>query len=386
LSEGRHIRLFLVLVFLAVVSGVGLVQAAYEMGEGNRPQWLDLFVRPPTQANLRIFEKDLEEGSCFVRSLRPWMQSMRFSLLHDPGKKGLVGSDGWFFYRLGVRYLTERWEGGRSDEANRGDAVAAIVSFRDRLAERGIRLLVVPVPGKASVYPEMLASRAAGGSGPVNVRTVEVVEKLRESGVEVVDLCAVLLKEKSQQSEGGETRYYLSQDTHWSPEGVDLAARTVASRLVELGWTAKGTVAYDLKPAPVERHGDVIEMMKAPRVAKAVPKESFPCTQVVTSETGDLYRDDPESDVLVLGDSFLRVYEIDEPTSAGFVSHLARELGKPLASVVNDGGASTLVRQELYRKPSLLSGKKVVIWEFVERDIRFGTEGWQAVPLPEIGG
>jgi hypothetical protein len=40
------------------------------------------------------------------------------------------------------------------------------------------------------------------------------------------------------------------------------------------------------------------------------------------------------------------------------------------------------VRQELARRPQLLNGKTVVIWEFVERDIRFGTEGWKAVPLP----
>jgi hypothetical protein len=53
-----------------------------------------------------------------------------------------------------------------------------------------------------------------------------------------------------------------------------------------------------------------------------------------------------------------------------------------VTSIVNNGGASTLVRQELSRKPQLLVNKKVVVWEFVERDIRFGTEGWQIVPLP----
>ena len=60
----------------------------------------------------------------------------------------------------------------------------------------------------------------------------------------------------------------------------------------------------------------------------------------------------PESEVLILGDSFLRIYEQDEPGSAGFIAHLARELGQPLTSIVNDGGASTLVRQELARRPS----------------------------------
>jgi hypothetical protein len=84
-----------------------------------------------------------------------------------------------------------------------------------------------------------------------------------------------------------------------------------------------------------------------------------------------------------MGDSFLRIYEQDEPGSAGLIAHLARELKQPLASIVNDGGASTLVRQDLARRPRLLANKGLVIWEFVERDIRDGTEGWQAVPLPK---
>ncbi len=83
-----------------------------------------------------------------------------------------------------------------------------------------------------------------------------------------------------------------------------------------------------------------------------------------------------------MGDSFLRIYEQDEPGSGGLIAHLARELGFPLASLVNDGGASTLVRQALARQPALLANKRVVVWEFVERDVRFGMEGWQKVPLP----
>jgi hypothetical protein len=53
-----------------------------------------------------------------------------------------------------------------------------------------------------------------------------------------------------------------------------------------------------------------------------------------------------------------------------------------VASIINDGGGSTLARQELSRRAAWLANKKVVIWEFAERDIRLGTEGWQRVPLP----
>jgi hypothetical protein len=54
-----------------------------------------------------------------------------------------------------------------------------------------------------------------------------------------------------------------------------------------------------------------------------------------------------------------------------------------VASIVNDGGASTIVRQTLSRKLNLLKGKKLVIWEFVERDLRFGAQGWKQVSIKD---
>jgi hypothetical protein len=123
-------------------------------------------------------------------------------------------------------------------------------------------------------------------------------------------------------------------------------------------------------------------MIRVSQVEKLFRPERMNCTQVIDTQTGKPYADDPNSPVLVLGDSFLRIFEQDEPGSGGFIAHLACHLGFGLTSLVNDGGASTLVRQQLARKAALLKGKKVVIWEFVERDIRFGTEGWQVVALP----
>jgi hypothetical protein len=161
------------------------------------------------------------------------------------------------------------------------------------------------------------------------------------------------------------------------------AAQAVAERLLALGWAEKGPVAYEARPARATRYGDVLGMMKAPRIERRFAPEDIACSQVVRRNTGALYQDDPASEILVLGDSFLRIYERDEPGSAGFIAHLAQALGQPLASIVNDGGASTLVRQELARRPALLEGKKLVIWEFVERDIRFGAEGWQDIRLPQ---
>jgi hypothetical protein len=105
-----------------------------------------------------------------------------------------------------------------------------------------------------------------------------------------------------------------------------------------------------------------------------------------------------------LGDSFCRIYQFPEPQSlgqtvdskqsrqrygkrllpgsAGLLSHLALALKTPVACMISDGGAATDVRKRLGVYAEIMEGKQVVIWEFVERDIRCGTEGWQVVPLP----
>jgi hypothetical protein len=156
----------------------------------------------------------------------------------------------------------------------------------------------------------------------------------------------------------------------------------VARRLAASGWVSPGRTEYQQRVAPVQRLGDLLRMLQSALIEKSSVAETVPCVQVLGDEATQPYRDQADSEVLVLGDSFLRIYQQDEPGAAGFIAHLARELSQPLTSLVSDGGASTLVRQELYRRPGLLKNKRVVVWEFVERDIRLGTEGWQQVPLP----
>jgi len=365
----------LIIIFLTLIALVAPVQVVLERRAGEQPRIVELFRQAPTPATLRRLESDLEARCHLAQAVRPWMQFVRFVLLGDAGDKAVLGRAGWLFYRPAVRYLIEPY----SPEADESNIFDAIASFRDDLAQRGIKLVVMPAPNKASVYPELLAGRAAVTTGPVNSTTRDVMARLKQAGVEVVDLFE--LYADARQSPGSPA-YYLAQDSHWSPDGMRLAAEAVARRLLDAGYVEKGATKYERRPVSVERHGDVLRMMRGPRVEGLFQLQAMNCTQVMDASTGDPYRDDPNAPVLVLGDSFLRIFERDEPGSGGFVAHLACQLGFGLTSVVNDGGASTLVRQQLARRPALLEGKKVVVWEFVERDIRFGTEGWQIVPLP----
>jgi hypothetical protein len=412
----------LISLFALVTGGVPVVQVMIEWRHGGRIQALDLVRYPPRAENLRRYERGLE-ARCWVPVLtRPMMREMLFELLRDPGQEALLGQDDWLFYRPGVRYLagsvrksTALLDGLQQEPtaANTWQNTLLIIrEFREQLQERGIELLVVPVPGKASIHPDRLTSRYEGASASLRSPTEDFIDALRDAGVEVVDLFTVF-----RQARVNGMTAYLEQDTHWTPEGAELAAQTVGDHLRALGWIGTGTKHFELREARVLRHGDIVEMTGLSGMRRRYRGQMVTCRQVVDAELGALipsqadrpgtYRDPRGgSRVLVLGDSYSRVYQYAEPRtlgaviepedlrvvdaamaarllpgSAGFIAHLARVLAGSVDALVSDGGAATDVRQRLSVDPEILEAKSVVIWQFAERDL--GLSEWERVPLPQ---
>jgi hypothetical protein len=350
---------------------------------------------------LRPYEKEMEKSSIFANAIRPWMLMGYYAAFHDLGGKGVMGKRGWLFYRPDVDYLVRPdIYDARSkivdpnDAPMNDDAVKSIVSFKKQLAAQGVDLLFVIMPTKPSIYPDLLSeqmNRAAAGTFSHSLR---LMEKLKAAGVETIDLFTPFAKERASDTLAGDS-LYLRTDTHFKTRAVRLTAAVVAERVRRYPWFTQGTAEYALDSLVVPRKGDIGEMVGLPQSVMRSARPPFPaeatkCYQVyrlardgsgaVTGRT--LYKDDfKRSEILVLGDSFSRIFQTDEPRAAGWIAHLALELAQPVASIVNDGGASTLVRQSLARKPNLLKGKKLVVWEVVERDFRFGDEGWKDVPI-----
>lgn len=375
----RRPALVLVALFLAFITSGGLItQTLVELGRGEPVGALQVFRQRPTAANLRAYEQSLEDASVLARTARPWFQFLQFAWLRDGGEKTLVGQDGWLFYKPGCDALVSR---PPPSALTNQDPVAAIVAWRDALASQGIQLLVVPVPNKESIYPDRLTRRSPPPPGKLSPVTRDLFTRLQSAGVDFLDLFTAFREARAGGADAA-APLYLVQDSHWSPAGLRLAAQAAATRLLERGWVQQGTREYTEEPTHVRRHGDMVLMLRSRALERHVEPETVACTRIVEARTGQPCRDEPHSEVLVLGDSFLRILESDEPGSAGFLSHLSHQLRQPVACLIADGGASTLVRQELHRRPALLARKRVVIWEFVERDLQLGTEGWQSVPLP----
>lgn len=373
---------------LAVAVGVPVAQAVHEISAGRTPFLLELFQRFPNKANLHGWDRQVRDNSIVAKAIRPVMLQGQFDLFGDAGAKALVGRDGWLFYKPDVDFLVqpridqERFYLGSFDttmEGRRQNLRNPMVAIRDvhrQLSERGIRLVVVPVPGKPTIYPEMLS----GPDTPAEASpTLDLLDSLRASGIDAVDLVRPLRAAKATATQP----LFLKRDTHWSPAGVGIAADAIAVHLSSIAAVAsrRDSNAFRARDTLVERWGDLCEMSNLPRRREIWSTERVAIPQV-TDSAGNLYADSDSAAVLWLGDSYSRIYQTDAPRAAGIIAQVALRLGQPLSSVVNDGGASTVVRQKLSRKPELLRHAKVVVWEFVERDVRFGDKGWSLEKLP----
>jgi hypothetical protein len=429
----RKSEVSLILGFLALIFAVPLAQTCLDLSHGDRVQFTDVFRYRPTAKNLRLFERTLEERSWFQQKLRPPLQRFLFQLLRETSAKVVLGREDWLFYRPDIRHLVEpnrletdstnsTWVQPSDGSTHRDNVVRAIVQFRDQLKARGIELLVVPAPGKPSIYPDHLTRRMAGQDQALLSPTLELLYELRQRGVAAADLFTQFRQHRLKAGyHSDHENLYLARDTHWTPVGAKSAAHAVAQRIKDLGWAPPASRQFQTQLVQVKRYGDLVDMMQMPGLKSQFPGELVECEQVNDPALGPLVpskSDRPgtfkypgqRSSILVLGDSFCRIYQMPEPPSlgaalrqnteakpgqaaastvkrllpgsAGFISHLALALNSPVDAIVSDGGASTDVRKRLSTNPEILESKKVIVWEFVERDISLGKNGWEMVPLP----
>ena len=344
-----------------------------------------------------------------------------------------VASDRWLFYRQDVEFLVQPSPlDVRS--AKLDNPITAITKFRDQLKAKGVELLVVVTPGKPSIYPERLTGRAsdgvAGNAAGLQSHGKKILDSHTRAGFNTVDLYTPLLAAKKDDASLGPL--YLNDDTHWTPRGAELAAAEIAAAVKRLDSDGKINLtelrqkhadgsypmSFVAKDSVADRMGDVGEMsglnkfgvFKTQRVTGHVVMQqninsladsicidsaykeckndsNTLCLWTSLTACGFKYdttvtpfKDDfRKAKILILGDSFSRIYQTDSPVNAGWIAHFAKNMNRPVASIVSDGGASTLVREKLARKAGVLKGKKLLIWEFVERDLRFGAEGWKEV-------
>ena len=341
-------------------------------------------------AGLSGFERTLEDESVIGRSLRPPAQVLMTGWLGAGNERVYPGRDGWLFYRPDVEYLTGR---GFLDPAQRRQRIAgvsewtappepdprqAIARFKRDLEAHGITLVVMPTPAKPGVHPERLARRYANSARVLqNPSYLAFVEDLRRDGVLVFDPSEALAAARSIGP------LYLATDTHWRPETMEIVAERLSDFIsAHVTLPAAADPGYRIERVERRNSGDIARMLDLPEHSTLFPAEVVWLARVVLPD-GSPWRSSPDADVLVLGDSFSNIYALESMgwgTSAGFIEHLSRSLGRPVDRLVQNDEAAFATRAMLQRQPDRLTGKRVVVYQFAARELAFGD--WQVIPMP----
>lgn len=292
------------------------------------------------------------------------------------------GDGNWFFLRLELEHL-QHGDLAAADlaKANKEgtDPVPVIAQYAKELKALGVELLLVPVPAKASIYPEKLDTKADPASVP---SLAPFLAKLKAEGVEALDLEAEFKKVRAAEPAN---QLYCATDSHWSPAACQLVANLVAAKYKPLPEVTAAKVAgLTTLPAEIrEYHGDLLTDAQKSTVAK----DKLPLSRAGLGAGGSVttVETSPTSPIVVLGDSHLLVFRkggnmLD--TQGGFVDHLQVALGTPVQDFAMQAGGADGPRVEIARttakNPDFWSKKKVAIWVFTAREFTQGK--WRVLP------
>lgn len=335
------------------------------------------------QVALNEIERHLVYDSKFANLARRPYQVLLIDRLRQGSRRVLIGHDRFWFHRddvLGVAgdgilsstYTTPQPR--RQDiveeataalmRAVRGvaapppshpaapaAALEVLSALSASISARGVRVVIAVVPGKLAIYPERLKpSYPAGAGAALNRDFVRFIEALRGRGVDVVDLTPAFWGARES------ARLFLEHDSHWTPEGVELGARTLAAhlrdRLPPAGaplpeLDVRATEPTDLATVLGFRPDDPMAA-GAPMALRALANPSASPAQ--------------GAPVLLFGDSLSGYYE---DRHAGLPSRLSANLRLPVRSVIGYGADLPIAIERAFRQePDLLDGVQAVVVEF----------------------
>ncbi len=385
----------LTLLFLATIFTVPLSQAYLEKREDEDSSLAELFQRAPTTENLRQFEKGVEDASYAKSWVQPRAQLWLTRLGRVGNKLAVVGHDGWLYFTPGLLHVGGPGFLDRAGQQSRekdaldagqervhADPLPAIVAFHRALAERGVRLVLLPMPDKAALEPGPLHGRPGPSSSSAdNVDYERFLSELRAAGVAVFDARRSAPRQRREP-------LYLVQDTHFAPGFMELIAGDLAKMIAELGVLPPLAQAPALHAVeqPASRVGDLVDMLKLPDEQQLFQPQSIVVHQV-QDEAGTAWEPDAAGDVLLMGDSFTNIFSLEGMgwgNASGLAPHLALALRRPIDVIAQNDAGAFATRQALSRElqagQDRLAGKRVVIWEFASRELSVGD--WKPLDFP----
>ena len=401
-------------VFLLLILAVPVIEIVLDARKPGSP-WSELIAAPARAAaaarrsgvlafnrellsSMNRFEDELNERSFVAARALSRFQWIMTRHLKAGNEQVVLGRRGWLYFRpaldhvtgpgfLDPRALGRRQAGGKGWEPSpKPDPIPALADFASQLADRGIALVVVPIPVKAAIHPEGLARDMSSDLPLENPSFKTFMRRLAELDIPAYspgERLAEVLRGKS----GPQWPHFLRTDTHWTPSAMEATAKGLAEFLAKnVPLPEVAAAALSREEAWVEGQGDLVALLRLPAMRPLFLPERVPIQRVLMS-SGEPWKADPAADVLVLGDSYTNIYsqsELGWGHAAGFAEQLSFLLRRPVDKLAVNAGGPAAARERLASAIASgrdrLAGKRLVIYAFSARELSSGD--WRLVDLP----
>lgn len=377
---------FMLVLALPPLAGLFQKTATGRLAESPVIQWLSW--RPGTDQTLREHLSAVESSLDrlpYATFLRQHTQQLLTTAAGEGSRKVFPGNQGWLFYRPELQALNG-WGPLQNEPfsvmkdptlARLRPARELVLEFAAQLQQRGIPLLLVPVPVKPMLEHKFLPGKYP--DAPLyHPDQLKFYDELRAAGIDVLDLAPALydLRQRRQ--------VFLKQDTHWTPEAMKKAASLVGEH-IRKHWPELArrnqTPLVDARIHDRAALGDLVQLIDLPHPERLFQPEF---AQLVAIHGLD---PDPDSPITLLGDSFVNIYsdpalgfgdpalaDPDPPPSmkAGFAYQLALTLNRPLDVIAVNGAGTTQTRKAFAARPDdVVRAKKLVVWVLAARDLLY---------------
>jgi hypothetical protein len=332
-----------------------------EQAQGRKRKLLALL---PPEEDIRALEESLEQNSVVSETLLPPTQMFLTGMLGAGNKQVYAGQRNTLHYGDDVDYLM-RANPLLSPDAEKVIA-AQIIGMDRQLSAVKIKLIVMPVPPKTVLYPEMLSRRYTGDAPLENVSMLRLKARFRQAGVAVLDIVPLLSEAKLHVS----VPLWMPTDSHWSPEGMDITAQALA-RFVRQNVSLPPAEPADLALGTKEiaYRGDLTRLLHLPDAPNRFTRIPIRVQPVVDARSGRPWSLRQDADVALVGDS---LSEIFDDKDASLAHHLSYYLRRPVDRI-NDPKhrlpPMLYIAELLAAHPERLRGKRVCILEFHGRMI-----------------
>ncbi|MDX3909066.1 MAG: hypothetical protein QHC67_04530 [Sphingobium sp.] len=349
--------------------GIALLGFAATLAVLNPSTWIGSLAVPFTDGQWAgLYGKNFDKTLALTQPAKDAFGTLSYIGFREGRPGVLVGSDGWLFTDEEMARLD-------TPRVAFADKISFIRAAKAKAEAAGTQVIVALIPAKLRVYDDK-AGRYGFMPKLAPVYT-ETVTNLQGRGVPVVDLLGPFVENRSK------TQLFLRTDTHWTPQGAEIAAREVAKSVMKAGLLAGEPASGEFvlkEGSPKEHRGDLLAFL--PLLDVAGPKAPAP-DFIRTGEAVERPPAGTDAGDALLGEDTLPVALVGSSYSFDrrwqFEDQLKVALRTDILNAAQEGQgpfkpmADYLASAEFREKPP-----RLVIWEIPERYL------WAAARMPRL--